>query len=74
MIKSFMSEVVLTLVSMRSKTYEKCTLEDCDRPHRARGLCRLHYQRWLSTGDPHVVKGAVLWSEVQPPSKRRAAT
>lgn len=29
-----------------------CRIEDCGRPHQARGLCLLHYKRWQSTGDP----------------------
>lgn len=24
----------------------ECSVEGCDRPSRARGLCHLHYQRW----------------------------
>lgn len=29
-----------------------CTIPGCDRKHEARGLCRLHYKRLRSTGDP----------------------
>lgn len=31
-----------------------CTIEGCDRPNHARGLCPLHYQRLRQTGDVEV--------------------
>lgn len=27
-----------------------CTIDDCDQPHMARGLCQMHYGRWQRTG------------------------
>lgn len=32
-----------------------CTVNGCDEPHEARGMCRTHYQRWYRHGDPLVV-------------------
>jgi hypothetical protein len=29
-----------------------CSVEGCDRPHKARGFCQSHYKRVLATGDP----------------------
>jgi hypothetical protein len=29
-----------------------CSVEGCDRPHDAKGLCTIHYQRWLRHGVP----------------------
>lgn len=29
-----------------------CSIEGCTRPHRARGWCNQHYQRWYKWGDP----------------------
>lgn len=29
-----------------------CSIGNCGRPHLARGWCRLHYERWRSSGDP----------------------
>lgn len=29
-----------------------CTIEGCDRPHRARGWCNAHYWQWSKRGDP----------------------
>ena len=29
-----------------------CTIEECYRDHEAKGLCSLHYQRYLKHGDP----------------------
>ncbi len=33
---------------MRSR---RCTIDGCDRPHKARGWCALHYLRWHRTGE-----------------------
>lgn len=33
-----------------------CNVSGCDRPHRAKGMCRRHYYRWKKHGDPLVVK------------------
>lgn len=30
----------------------RCTVEDCDRVHRALGFCDMHYRRWRLYGDP----------------------
>jgi hypothetical protein len=40
---------------------QKCTssvrlCSECERPHEARGLCALHYQRLRRTGDPRMVR------------------
>ena len=29
-----------------------CSVDGCDSSHQSRGMCKLHYQRWLRTGDP----------------------
>lgn len=29
---------------------KRCSVADCDRPHHAKGLCRLHYGRQMNTG------------------------
>lgn len=29
---------------------KKCSVRGCDRPHRAYGMCRVHYARWYRTG------------------------
>jgi 5-methylcytosine-specific restriction endonuclease McrA len=29
-----------------------CSVQDCDAEHYCQDLCKLHYQRWLRTGDP----------------------
>jgi hypothetical protein len=33
-----------------------CSIPDCDKPSRARGLCRMHYWRWSQYGDPLISK------------------
>lgn len=34
------------------KTTQTCTIEDCEKPQRARGWCVTHYWRWSQHGDP----------------------
>jgi hypothetical protein len=34
----------------------QCTVDRCDVPAAARGLCVKHYARWKRHGDPHAVK------------------
>lgn len=34
------------------KPRPKCSLDDCDLPHAAKGLCRKHYSRWRKYGHP----------------------
>lgn len=29
-----------------------CSIEDCDKPHNARGWCLTHYNRWKQKGNP----------------------
>jgi hypothetical protein len=29
-----------------------CVIDDCEKPHCARGWCRFHYYRWWTNGDP----------------------
>lgn len=31
---------------------KSCSIADCERPVKARGWCRLHYDRWLRKGSP----------------------
>lgn len=31
---------------------KKCIVENCERPFRARGFCRVHHYRWSAYGDP----------------------
>lgn len=55
-----------------------CTVDDCERAHYSRGLCRTHYKRWLAHGDefdrsparPYVSGGTCV---VDGCSKRRHA-
>jgi hypothetical protein len=32
-----------------------CSLNQCNKPHEAKGFCRLHYVRWKKFGDPTYV-------------------
>lgn len=34
------------------RTHFTCTIDDCNRPHDARGMCALHYRRWSKKGNP----------------------
>jgi len=33
-----------------------CKIDGCDKPHNARGLCAMHYERWRRHGDPEHVE------------------
>lgn len=37
-------------------TQRHCEIEDCVKPHYARGFCSAHYARWFRYGDPSIVK------------------
>lgn len=43
---------------MNARTHTTCTVEGCDQPHDAKGLCRAHYRRWRRHGDPLTRKQA----------------
>ncbi|RCW41633.1 hypothetical protein DFP97_12269 [Paenibacillus prosopidis] len=30
----------------------QCTIDGCDNPIKAKGLCSMHHQRWYRYGDP----------------------
>ncbi len=48
-------------------TMKDCSIPLCPRPARARGWCRLHYNRWLTHGDPMMVrKGGVKPTDPAP--------
>lgn len=34
----------------------ECTIDGCDKPVKAKGLCSMHHQRWRRHGDPLVTK------------------
>jgi len=40
----------------RVDTSKRCTIDGCDRVYLCLGVCRLHYNRIRSNGDPHRVK------------------
>lgn len=37
----------------RGKSRPACSLDNCERPHKGRGLCQLHLARYKKTGSPH---------------------
>lgn len=41
-----------------------CTFEDCDRKHKARGWCDVHYFQWRKTGQVRPIRS---WSPVDKP-------
>jgi len=46
-----------------------CGVAGCTEKHKARGFCRLHYMRWVRTGDPLLVPWSArredhFWSKV----------
>lgn len=38
-------------------TRAPCAIDGCDRPHKARGWCVVHYERWRRHGDPTAGQG-----------------
>ena len=43
----------------------RCSIEDCDRPVKAREWCAAHYKRWRVHGDPHTIHIPPDWSDEQ---------
>ncbi|KKL07290.1 hypothetical protein LCGC14_2587520, partial [marine sediment metagenome] len=41
-----------TLKKLANGTHATCTLDGCDKPHRAREWCLMHWTRWQRYGDP----------------------
>lgn len=39
-----------------------CTIDGCERPHRARGYCKSHWLRWRNYGDPTATPTADHWA------------
>jgi len=35
--------------------YAHCTIDDCTKEHRAKGMCQMHYRRDYLYGDPRVI-------------------
>lgn len=42
-----------------------CSIEGCDNPHKAKGYCRTHYERFCKHGDPSVVAAPRSLTEKQ---------
>lgn len=47
------------------KLYRTCTIDGCDEKHKARGLCKLHYEQYSIHGDPFKVKPKRVGCTVQ---------
>ena len=45
----------------RPRSFRKCNVEDCDKPHFGRGFCSAHYERFRRHGDP--LGGRAAWGE-----------
>lgn len=52
---------------MNQRIYETCQVEGCDRKHKARGYCAVHYQHW-KRGVP-VRAGAIKTRDSHPPER-----
>ena len=48
----FVQVCILCKYGRLSNEMKECSVENCNRPSRARGWCTLHYNRWRSNGDP----------------------
>lgn len=40
---------------------EGCSVEGCDGEHKARGMCSLHYRRYMKYGDPLLIRRVQSW-------------
>lgn len=41
---------------MSAKIADYCTIDNCDKPYRAKGYCQMHYRRHYIYGDPNFIK------------------
>ena len=71
------SPMAATEIMPNGKKSVACSVDGCGRPHKALGLCTMHYARQRRTGDPTVVRragrprdGTILVQQQQAPLKR----
>lgn len=50
-----------------------CSVDECERPHCARGFCSMHWTRWNKYGDPLIVhpKGGAATAEAEAERRRK---
>ena len=47
-------------------TQRICSIEGCEKPHKARGWCMTHWSRWSKTGDPGPAERLVATADMTP--------